>query len=154
MKKRIVASLLCLFLIAGSGTSRAAERRQFALVLDFSTCAVDPSDANVIVCNEALANGQNVGTIKVTFENGIASNSTSASWHERWDYTLPGGTVTVATSTDWQATGLAPDEQNFAPTVGFGKGEVTQGTGAYARVNGTVTMRWDDLLCICLFDLQ
>jgi hypothetical protein len=83
----------------------------------------------------------------------IANNGAFMSWHEKWEYTLEGGTVTVGKSSDWQGQALTTDETGFAPTTGFGKGTITGGTGKFQGDAGTITMRWNDNLCICLFDL-
>ncbi len=144
---------LCLILITNSVTTHAATHRSFALVLDFSTCVTDPGNADIITCQEFDPSGRPAGQIKVTFEKLIAAGGTFMSWHEKWEYTLEGGTITVNTSTDWQGQALTTDETGFAPILGFGKGSVTAATGKFKGDAGTVTMRWDDLLCICLFDL-
>ena len=151
-KTRFLATL-CVLFAAGSMTARAATHRSFALVLDFSTCVTDPNNTNIITCQEFDASGKPAGQIKVTFITMISMNGTFMSWHERWDYTLEGGALVVTASTDWQGQALTTDESKFAPTIGFGKGTITAGTGKFKGDSGTITMRWDDNLCICLFDL-
>ena len=40
-----------------------------------------------------------------------------------------------------------------SPVIGFSVGAITGGTGKYQNINGTLTMRWDANICICLFDI-
>ncbi len=144
---------VCLCMLTFAGTARGSEHRRLTLVLDFSTCVVDSGNADVIVCEVATPAGERAGSIKVTFQSMIATDATSMSWHESWEYRLDSGTLKVSSSTDWQAAGLVPDENGFSPVVGFGRGEVTSGKGRFGRAEGTITMRWDDNICICLIDL-
>ena len=154
---RKALTLACVFgLVAGLGTARAADRehRRFTLVLPFNTCAGDPENPNVIVCDVYTPGGQRIGAITVTFQSAIMTTATAMSWHERWDYRLLDGSITVASSTDWQTMGDATDESGFAPTVGFGRGAITHGSGEFSRRSGSITMRWDDAVCICLVEIH
>jgi len=73
--------------------------------------------------------------------------------HASYLYELNGGTMTVANATEWQGLTTTKDENGVAAYVGFSQGAITAGTGKYQGANGTLTMRWDANVCICLFDL-
>lgn len=140
--------------------SRAATHRRFTLILDFNTCAGDPNNANVVTCQEKNSTGKAAGQITVTFQGPIAGDGTCATnplcngtWHEGYLYSLDGGTITVGSATAYQGQAPFTDEFGFAPIIGFSIGAITGGTGKYQNVNGTLTMRWDANVCICLFDL-
>jgi hypothetical protein len=75
------------------------------------------------------------------------------SWHEGYLYTLDTGTITVATATAWQEQARETDETDGAPFLGFSVGAITGATGKYSGTTGTLTMRWDGNVCICLFDV-
>jgi hypothetical protein len=141
-------------------TAQAKAHRQFTLILDFSTCVADPANPNILTCQEKNGTGKPVGQIAVTFQSLIASDGTcptnplcNGTWHESYLYTLNGGTITVATATAYQGQAPYPDENGFAPVTGFSVGAITGGTGRYENVSGTLSMRWDANLCICLFDI-
>jgi hypothetical protein len=155
---KIVAACLSLFLAAGP--AHASTHRQFTLILDFSTCVTDPNDPTILTCVEKDGTGKPVGQIKVTFQTFIATDGTcdsnagcAMSWHEGYLYTLDGGTMTVATATAWQEQAAETDETGAAPILGFSVGAVTNSTGRYTGAKGTLTMRWDGNICICLFDI-
>jgi hypothetical protein len=151
----------CLALLGITTATQAKPFRRFTLILDFSTCASDPNNVNNLICQEKDGTGKPVGQITVEYQGPITDDGTYATnplcngtWHEGYLYTLDGGTVAVATATAYQ--GQAPfteDENGFAPVIGFSVGAITGGTGKYQNINGTLTMRWDANVCICLFDL-
>lgn len=154
------AFALCLAVLAISTVAHASTQRRFTLILDFNTCAGDPNNANILVCQEKDGTGKPVGEIQITFQSLTATDGTcgtnpgcSMSWHEGYLYTLDGGTITVGTARAWQGQTVTTDENGFAPNVGFSVGAVTGATGKYSGTTGTLTMRWDDNLCICLFDV-
>ena len=148
-------------LLLGMGTTAQAKtHRQFTLILDFSTCAGDPNNVNLLICEEKSGTGKPVGQIAVTFQNLIASDGTcptnplcNGTWHEGYLYTLQGGTIAVAVATAYQGQAPYPDENGFQPVTGFSVGAITGGTGMYENVSGTLSMRWDANICICLFDI-
>jgi hypothetical protein len=159
MKTRIFLAVY-LLLLGIATMAQAKTHRQFTLILDFSTCAVDPANPNILNCQEKSGTGKPVGQIAVTFQSLIASDGTcptnpmcNGTWHEGYLYTLNGGTITVATATAYQGQAPYPDENGSAPVTGFSAGAITGGTGKYENVSGTLSMRWDDNICICLFDV-
>jgi hypothetical protein len=104
--------------------------------------------------------GKPVGLITVTYQGPIADGGTCATnplcngtWHEGYLYALEGGTITVGSATAYQGQAPFKDENGFAPIVGFSVGAITGGTGKYQDISGTLTMRWDANVCICLFDI-
>lgn len=151
--------VVCLLLL-GIATAQAKTHRQFTLILDFSTCVADPVNPNIVTCQEKSGTGKPVGQIAVTFQSFIASDGTcptnplcNGTWHEGYLYTLNGGTITIATATAYQGQAPYPDENGFAPVTGFSVGTITGGTGKYENVSGSLSMRWDANICICLFDI-
>ena len=159
---RSVLSLVvsCLCFCALSSSASASTHRRFTLILDFNTCVTDPADANVITCEEKDGTGKPIGEITVTFQSGIASDGTCAtnpgcamSWHEGYLYMLNGGTMTVGTATAWQEQARETDETGAAPILGFSVGAITNATGKYVGTAGTLSMRWDGNICICLFEI-
>ena len=159
MKTRLFLAV-CLLLLGISTTAQANTHRRFTLILDFSTCVADPANPNIVTCQEKSGTGKPVGQIAVTFLSMIASDGTcptnplcNGTWHEGYLYTLNGGTMTVATATAYQGQAPYPDENGFAPVTGFSVGAITGGTGKYENVSGTLSMRWDANICICLFDI-
>ena len=150
----------CLLLLGLTTNAQAKTFRRFTLILDFSTCVGDPNNPGNFLCQEKDATGKPEGQIAVTFLSPIADDGTcatnflcSGTWHEGYLYTLDGGTVTVATATAYQGQAPFKDEFGFAPIIGFSVGAITGGTGKYQDIQGTLTMRWDANVCICLFDL-
>jgi len=160
MKGKLCIALGVLFL--GIATNvHAKTPRRFTLILDFATCASDPNNANNVICQEKDSNGKPIGKITVTYQGPIADDGTCATnplcngtWHEGYVYTLNGGTITVGTATAYQGQAPFKDEFGFAPVTGFSVGAITRGTGKYEDTRGTLTMRWDSNVCICLFDLE
>jgi hypothetical protein len=159
MKTKLFLAV-CLSLLGITTTAQAKTFRRFTLILDFSTCLSDPNNANVVTCQEKDGTGKPVGQIAVTFQGPIAGDGTCATnplcngtWHEGYLYSLNGGTVTVGTATAYQGQAPFPDENGFAPVIGFSVGAITRGTGKYKDIKGTLTMRWDANVCICLFDI-
>lgn len=159
MKTKLFLAV-CLALLGITTTAQAKTFRRFTLILDFSTCVSDPNNSNILTCQEKDGTGKPVGQIVVTFQGPIAGDGTCAtnplcngSWHEGYLYTLDGGTITVGTATAYQGQAPFPDENGFAPIMGFSVGAITGGTGKYRKINGTLTMRWDGNVCICLFNL-
>ena len=159
MKTRLFL-VVCFTLLGIATTAQAKTSRRFTLILDFNTCVGDPTNPNIVTCQEKNGTGKPVGQITVTFQSLIASDGTcptnplcNGTWHEGYLYTLNGGTVTVATATAYQGQAPYPDENGFAPVTGFSVGAITGGTGKYENVSGTLSMRWDNNVCICLFDL-
>ena len=151
----------CALLLALATPARASTHRRFTFILDFNTCVTDAGNANVITCVEKDSTGKPIGQITVTFQSFIATDGTcgtnagcAMSWHEAYVYTLEGGSMTVASATAWQEQAREPDETGAAPLMGFSIGAVTGATGRYAGTTGTLTMRWDGNVCICLFDVQ
>ena len=150
---------VCLTLL-GITTTAQAKNRRFTLILDFSTCVPDTANPSIIRCLEKHGSGKPVGQITVRYQGPIADDGTCATnpmcngtWHEGYLYTLEGGTITVGVATAYQGQAPYKDEYGFAPTIGFSVGAITGGTGKYRDVRGVLTMRWDDTVCICLFDL-
>jgi hypothetical protein len=162
MKTRPVIAICTAFLML-FGTSASAQRKahqRFTLTLDFSTCVGDPNNSNIVTCQEKDGTGKPVGQIAVTFQSSIAGDGTCPSnplcngtWHEGYLYTLNGGSITVGTATAYQGQTPFQDENGFAPVIGFSVGAITGGTGKYKDISGTLTMRWDANVCICLFDI-
>jgi len=120
----------------------------------------DPNNANNVVCQEKDGTGKPVGQITVTYQGPIADDSTCATnllcngtWHEGYLYTINGGTITVATATAYQGQAPYKDENGFAPIIGFSAGAITGGTGSFHGFSGTLSMRWDANVCVCLFDI-
>ena len=158
MKTKLLLAVCLAFV--GTTTSQAKTFRRFTLILDFSTCVADPNNASIVTCQEKDGIGKPVGQITVTYLSPIADDGTCAmnplcngTWHEGYLYTLDGGTVTVATATAYQGQAPFSDENGFAPVTGMSVGAITGGTGKYQNIKGTLTMRWDANVCICLFDL-
>ena len=150
----------CIALLGITTSAQAKTFRRFTLILDFSTCVADPNNPTIINCQEKDSTGKPVGQITVTYQSPIADDGTCATnplcngtWHEGYLYTFDGGTITVATATAYQGQAPFTDENGFAPVIGFSVGAVTGGTGKYQSINGTLTMRWDANVCICLFDI-
>ncbi len=155
-----LALAVCLPLLAIATTAQAETSRRFTLILDFNTCVADPINPNIVTCREEDGKGKPVGQIVVTFQSPIASDGTcstnflcNGTWHEGYLYSLIGGTITVATATAYQGQAPYKDEHGFAPVTGFSVGAITGGTGRYEGISGTLTMRWDNNVCICLFDI-
>ena len=158
MKARLFLAV-CLLLL-GIATAQATTHRRFTLILDFSTCVPDPNNVNNIVCQEKNGAGRPVGQITVTYLGPIADDGTcptnplcNGTWHEGYLYALEGGTISVATATAYQGQAPYQDENGFAPVTGFSLGAITAATGKYEGISGTLTMRWDADVCICLFDI-
>ena len=135
--------------------------RTLTLILDFSTCVSPPDNPNIFNCQELDATGKPAGTIKVTVSSIINTDGTCATNplcsftdHARYEYTLDGGTITVADAIEWQGQTTVTDESGNAAYLGFSKGPITDGSGKYQNISGTLTMRWDMNICICLFDLD
>ena len=159
MKTRLFPAA-CLLLLGIATTAQATTHRRFTLILDFNTCVTDPTNPNVVTCQEKNGTGKPVGQITVTYQGPIADDGTcstnplcNGTWHEGYLYTLNGGTVTVTTATAYQGQAPYKDEHGFAPIIGFSVGEITGGSGKYKDISGVLTMRWDANVCICLFDV-
>ena len=154
-------NLLALVVLVGIAMSAQAKtHRRFTLIMDLSTCVPDPTNPNSGTCQEKDGTGKPVGQITVTFQSLIASDGTcltnslcNGTWHEGYLYSLNGGTITVGTATAYQGQAPYKDENGFAPVIGFSAGAITGGTGKFQGVGGTLSMRWDANVCICLFDL-
>lgn len=160
MKTRLFLAVCLLLLGISTATAQRKAHQRFTLILDFSTCVGDPNNANILICQEKDGAGKPVGQIAVTFQSNITGDGTcpanplcNGTWHEGYLYTLDGGTITVGTATAYQGQTPFKDENGFAPTLGFSQGAITGGTGKYQGVGGTLTMRWDANVCICLFDI-
>lgn len=158
--KSFFAVCLMLFWITTTASAHRKGHQQFTLILDFSTCTSDPNNVNNLVCQEKDGHGRPVGQITVTYQGPIADDGTcttnslcNGTWHEGYLYTLEGGTITVGSATAYQGQAPFKDENGFAPTLGFSQGTITGGTGKYHDISGTLTMRWDANICICLFDI-
>ena len=154
-----LAVCLVLLGVTPASAQRKAHQR-FTLILDFSTCVADPNNATILNCQEKDGSGKPVGQITVTYQSPVADDGTCATnplcngtWHEGYLYTLGGGTITVGTATAYQGQAPFQDESGFAPVIGFSSGAITGGTGAFKGIGGTLTMRWDANVCICLFDI-
>jgi hypothetical protein len=152
--------LSCALLVGLATTAHASTHRRFTFILDFNTCVPDPDDPSIIRCVEKDSTGKAIGQIKVTFQSFIATDGTcdinpncAMSWHEGYLYTLDTGTMTVASATAWQEQARETDETGGAPLLGFSVGAITGATGKYSGTTGTLTMRWDGNVCICLFDV-
>jgi len=159
MKTKLLLAV-CLTLLGMTTAAQAKISRRFTLILDFNTCAADPTNPNIVTCQEKNGTGKVVGQITVTFQDMIASDGTcptnplcNGTWHEGYLYALNGGTISVGIATAYQGQAPYKDENGFAPVTGFSVGEITGGTGKYQDVKGILTMRWDNDVCICLFDL-
>jgi hypothetical protein len=149
-----------LMLLGITTTAQAKTSRRFTLILDFNTCVSDPNNVGNVICQEKDGTGMPVGQITVTFQRPIADDGTCATnflcngtWHEGYFYALGGGTITVGTATAYQGQAPFRDENGFAPILGFSVGAITGGTGKYKDISGTLSMRWDANVCICLFDI-
>ena len=150
----------CLLLLGLATTTPAKTQRRFTLILDFNTCVGDPNNVAKVVCQEKDGTGKPVGQITVTYQGPIADDGTcsanplcNGTWREGYLYELDGGTITVGVATAYQGQAPFKDENGFAPVTGFSVGAVTGGTGKYQDTSGTLTMRWDANVCICLFDI-
>ena len=159
MKTRLFLAL-CLLLLGITTTAEAKTSRRFTLILDFNTCVPDPNNATNLICQEKDGVGKTVGQITVTYQSPVADDGTcstnpncNGTWHEGYLYALDGGTITVGTATAYQGQAPFKDENGFAPLIGFSSGAITGGTGKYKDISGTLTMRWDGNVCICLFDI-
>jgi hypothetical protein len=159
MMKTKLFLAVCLVLLGITTASQAKTFHRFTLILDFSTCASDPNNVNNLICQEKDSTGKPAGQITVTYQGPIADDGTCATnllcngtWHEGYLYTLDGGTITVSAATAFQGQAPFKDENGFAPVIGFSVGAITGGTGRYKGISGTLTMRWDANVCICLFD--
>lgn len=159
MKTRLFLAA-CLVTLGFTATTRAATVRHFTLILNFNTCAGDPNNPNNVICQEEDSTGRPIGKITVTYQGAISDDGTcatnflcSGTWHESYSYTLEGGTITVGPATAYQGQTPFRDENGFAPIVGFSSGAITGGTGRFQGISGTLTMRWDENVCICLFDI-
>lgn len=161
MKTRLfLAACLMLLGITTTATAQRKAHQRFTLILDFNTCTSDPNNVNNLICQEKDGTGKPVGQIAVTYQGPIADDGSCASnplcngtWHEGYLYALDGGSITVGTATAYQGQAPYKDENGFAPIVGFSAGAITSGTGRYQGSGGTLTMRWDANVCICLFDI-
>ena len=160
MKTRLFIAACLVLLGFTTANAQAKPHLRFTLILDFNTCVGDPNNANVVTCQEKDGTGKPVGQIAVTFQSPIADDGTCATnplcngtWHEGYLYTLDGGTITVGSATAYQGQAPFKDENGFAPIEGFSVGAITGGTGKYQGISGTLTMRWDANVCICLFDI-
>ena len=159
MKNKLFLSV-CLTLLGITTIAQAKVSRRFTLILDFNTCVVDPNNPNLVTCQEKDGKGKPVGQIAVTFQDMIASDGTcptnplcNGTWHEGYLYTLLGGNIAVDTATAYQGQAPYTDENGFAPITGFSVGAITGGSGIYKDISGTLSMRWDANVCICLFDI-
>jgi len=157
----IAVYTLYLMLFAIPTTAQRKGHQRFTLILDFNTCATDPNNSNNIICQEKDGTGKPVGQITVTYQGPIADDGTCATnpscngtWHEGYLYSLNVGTITVATATAYQGQSPYKDQNGFAPIVGFSAGSITGGTGQFQGASGTLSMRWDANVCICLFDIS
>lgn len=149
-----------LALLGITTTAQAKTYRRFTLILDFSTCISDTNNVNNVICQEKDATGKPIGQITVTYQGPIADDGTcvtnflcNGTWHEGYLYDLDGGTITVGIATAYQGQAPFKDANGFAPVTGFSVGAISSGTGKYQDIRGTLTMRWDGNVCICLFDL-
>ena len=136
MRTRLFLAV-CLALLGITTTAQAKTSHRFTLILDFNTCVADPTNPNVVTCQEKDGTGRPVGQITVMFQSLIASDGTCATnflcngtWHEGYLYTLNGGTVTVATATAYQGQAPYKDENGFAPRAATAAVEL--GTAASA----------------------
>jgi hypothetical protein len=166
MSRSVAGSVLLRIVLCGAlllglaHTARASTHRRFTFILDFNTCVPDSVDPNIIRCVEKDGTGKPIGQFTVTFQSFIATDGTCAinpgcamSWHEGYLYSLDTGTMTVASATAWQEQARETDEADNAPLLGFSVGAITGATGKYSGTTGTLTMRWDGNVCICLFDV-
>ena len=151
---------VCLMLLGITTTAQAKTSRRLTLILDFNTCVSDPNNIGNVICQEKDATGMPAGQITVTFQSPIADDGTCATnflcngtWREGYLYALGGGTITVGTATAYQGQAPFKDENGFAPILGFSAGAITGGTGKFKDISGTLSMRWDANVCICLFDI-
>lgn len=160
IRSLIAVCTASLMLFANSAGAQRKAHLRFTLILDFNTCVTDPNNASNIICQEKDGTGKPVGQITVTYQGPIADDGTcsvnplcNGTWHEGYLYTLGGGTITVGTATAYQGQAPYKDGNGFAPIIGFSQGAITGGTGQYQGITGTLSMRWDANVCICLFDV-
>jgi len=156
--------VVCLVSMMTFGIPASAQRKahqRFTLILDFNTCVADPNNSSNIICQEKDASGKPVGQIIVTYIGPVADDGTcttnpscNGTWHEGYLYSFNGGTISVPTATAYQGQAPYKDENGFAPIVGFSVGAITGGTGQFQGAGGTLSMRWDANVCICLFDIS
>jgi hypothetical protein len=163
MKSKVIIAVftVSLMLFGIPTTAQRKAHQRFTLILDFNTCATDPNNSNNIICQEKDGTGKPIGQITVTYQGPIADDGTCATnpscngtWHEGYHYTFNGGTISVPTATAYQGQAPYKDENGFAPIIGFSAGAITGGTGQFQGVSGTLSMRWDANVCICLFDIS
>src|SRR5690348_12798343 len=105
MKTKLLLAV-CLTLLGMTTAAQAKISRRFTLILDFNTCVADPTNPNIVTCQEKNGTGKVVGQITVTFQDMIASDGTcptnplcNGTWHEGYLYGLNGGTISVGTAT-------------------------------------------------------
>lgn len=160
MKTRLFLVVCLMLLGVTTASAQRKAHQRFTLILDFNTCVADPNNSDILNCQEKDGTGKPVGQIAVTFISNITGDGTCPSnplcngtWHESYLYTVDGGSISVGTATAYQGQTPFQDENGFAPTLGFSQGAITAGSGKFQGISGTLTMRWDANVCICLFDV-